>query len=216
MGKRKVLTGYAFLFIVMILFIAVQIARNEHFVGYTSFVSQEEQVVVSEQEGIVLSFREPLVLGRGTGKNLELFVEYYGQTPLVSCGIADSSSSSIHISSSQHVSLHPGEKITLPVSILVPADFSSTSRNLSLLFSCEGYQYEYEFSFTILGESLSSSSLTSFAVQEETKSKLSLIGFIVIGILIVIVVARLFYKRDTQNYVSLGRPRRTLIPFELS
>lgn len=218
MRKRKVLAGYGFLFIVMIAFVAVQIAHSEHFVGYASFAPVEEQVVASDQGDVILSFGEPFVLGRGTGKNVDLFIDYRGQIPLISCSISDAPLSLIRISSSQRVSLHSGDRVILPVSIQVPSDFTLNSRNLSLLFSCENYQREYVFPFSIFDDvsASSASPITGFTVGEETRSRLSLFGFVVMGILIVVFVARLFHKRDTQNYVSLDRPRRTLIPLELS
>jgi hypothetical protein len=217
MRKRRVLVGYGIVFLAAFTFIAFQITHAEHFVGYVSFAPAEpEQVLESEQEEIVLSFGEPLVFGMGTGKNLELFIDYRGQAPLVFCSVFDVSSSSIHISSSHRVSLHSGDKATLPVSIQVPSNFESDARNFSFLFSCEGHQQEYTFPFMMFNELSSSSVLTGLAVQEETKGKLSLFGFVVAGILIVVFVARSFHKKDTHNYVSLDRPRRTLIPLKLS
>ncbi len=216
MGKRKVLTVYSLLFIVMGVFISFQLLHTQHFLGYVSFSPSEEiQQSVSESSELRVRFNDALVLGEGTGRNMYLTINYIGQVPLLACYVSPSPTSSIVVYSSQHVSLHSGEEVLLPVSVQTPQDVSS-SRNLNFFLDCEGYHHEEVFPFSLIEDSTVPIAATGLAVGDTTQTKLSFFGFVVVGILVVVFVARLFHKKDTQKYVSLGRPQRTLIPLDLS
>ncbi len=217
MGKRKVLAVYGLLFVTMITFIFFQISQSQHIVGYMTFTSIEEEMIVSAPSELVLLLSEDLVLGENVGKNIEVIVSYTGKTPLRSCQIFPVPYSEITVYSSEKISLQSEEEIIVPVSIQTPLKLPS-SRNFSLLFNCEEYSKEFSFSFSTVDDSSDSSKLTGFSVQDETKTKLSFFGFVVIGIIAVVFVARLFHRRDTRNYDFQNYPnsRRKYIPLDIS
>ncbi|MEK6825588.1 MAG: hypothetical protein AABY00_02260 [Nanoarchaeota archaeon] len=215
MRKRRVLVGYGLLFVAMFVFIAFQVTQNAHFLGYVTFAPAEEQIVSSDSSEMVLSFEEPLVFSKGTGKNINLHVVYHGQTPLVSCELTSESPSSLFISSS-FPTVRPGEEGIMPVTFQVLSDFSSDTRNLSLLFSCEGYRKSFLFSFTLVDEPLLVPRLTGLSIQEDTKSKISWVTFVFIGVIIVLMVAHFFHRRDRRFHEMALQPRRKLIPLDLS
>ena len=215
MRKRRVLVKYSLLFVAMFAFVAFQIAQSGHFLGYVTFAPSEEQSITSVNSDFTLSFEEPLVLSKGTGKNTGLHFVYRGQAPLFSCSVSSESPSDLFVSSSS-LTFRPGEEGVFPVNIQTSSHFYSDARNLTLLFSCEGYRVLFTFPFTLADEPVSAPVLTGLAIQDETKSKISWVTWVFIAVVVVLIVAHFFHRHERRIHESSPRPRRKLIPLDLS
>ncbi|MBM3233103.1 hypothetical protein FJZ18_02975 [Candidatus Pacearchaeota archaeon] len=209
MGKRRVLTIYVLIFLASFFLIAFQFSTTRHYIGSVVY-EENSPLVVSDGSGVRFWFEEALLLSPGLGKNSYAVIENTGKMNLRHCALG-SGDNSIILSSS--VFSIGGEKSTrVPVNILVANDIPEAG-SITVILDCEDFSESYVSSFTAQGYAPIT---TGIAVQDETKAKLSVAGYVFIGVIIALIIARLFYRRDIRAHSHYPRPRRTIVPLELS